>query len=145
MSISVRQLLDDKGRGVYSVSPVATVYEAIEMMAEYEVGALPVMEDNRLIGIISERDYTRKVILEDRLSKSTSVQDIMTNEVVCVSPDNNIDECMALMNKNHIRHTPVLEESKVIGVITIMDGIKSILSEQDFKIEKMEHYIEGSS
>ncbi|OGT77998.1 MAG: hypothetical protein A3J35_07235 [Gammaproteobacteria bacterium RIFCSPLOWO2_02_FULL_52_10] len=145
MSISVSQLLNHKGHEIHAISPNATVFEAITLMSTLGVGALLVLEGNRLVGVISERDYTRKVILKGRSSASTLVQEIMTNKVVCVSPDNNIAECMRLMTENHIRHLPVIEKSMVVGVITIMDVIKNILSEKEFIIEQLEHYIAGNA
>lgn len=145
MSITVHQLLNKKGNEIHTVSPDATVFEAIELMSHHGVGALLVMEKNRLVGVISERDYTRKVILKGRSSESTLVQEIMTNKVVCLSPNNNIDECMVLMTENHIRHLPIIEKSEVVGVITIMDVIKNILSEKEFIIEQLEHYIAGNA
>ena len=144
MSISVSQLLNNKGNQIHTVSPEATVFEAIKLMSSLGVGALLVLEGNRLVGVISERDYTRKVILKGRSSASTQVQEIMTNKVICVSRDNNIEECMHLMNENHIRHLPVLEKNMVVGVITIMDVIKNLLSEKEFLIEQLEHYIAGN-
>ena len=145
MSISVQQLLNKKGTDIHSISPDATVYDAIKLMSELGVGSLLVMENNRLVGIISERDYTRKVILKDRSSKSTAVQDIMTGKVICLSPENNIDECMAIMNENSIRHLPIIEDSEVIGVVSIMDVIRNILTEKEFLIEQLEHYIAGNT
>lgn len=145
MSITVTQLLNKKGKEIHTISPEATVFDAIKLMSELGVGALLVMEGSRLVGVISERDYTRKVILKGRSSNSTFVQDIMTKKVICLSPDNNIDECMALMNENQIRHLPIVEKGEVVGIVTIMDVIKNILSEKEFIIEQMEHYIAGGS
>jgi len=144
MSISVSQLLNKKGKEIHSISSDATVFDAIKLMSERGVGALLVMDGGKLVGIISERDYTRKVILKGRSSSSTHVHEIMTKNVCCLSPDNNIDECMALMNDNQIRHLPIIENDEVVGVITIMDVIKNILVEKDFIIEQMEQYIAGS-
>ena len=144
MSISVSQLLNKKGHEIHAISPNATVFEAIKLMSSLGVGALLVLEGNRLVGVISERDYTRKVILLGRVSVSTLVEEIMSTKVICVSPANNIEECMRLMTENHIRHLPVLEKSMVVGVITIMDVIKSLLSEKVFLIEQLEHYIAGN-
>lgn len=144
MSISVSQLLNKKGKEIHSITSEATVFDAIKLMSELGVGALLVMDGSRLVGVISERDYTRKVILKGRSSSSTHVHEIMTKNVICLSPDNNIDECMALMNDNQIRHLPIVENDEVVGVITIMDVIKNILIEKDFIIEQMEQYIAGS-
>ena len=144
MSISVSQLLNKKGKEIHSISPDATVFDAIKLMSELGVGALLVMEGGRLSGIISERDYTRKVILKGKSSASTPVHEIMTKNIFCLSPEDNIDQCMALMNENQIRHLPIVENDQVVGVVTIMDVIKNILMEKDFIIEQMEQYIAGS-
>ena len=144
MTITVQQLLDKKGDEIHSVSPESTVLEAIKKMSELGVGALLVIQDGKLAGLISERDYTRKVILEDRSSKTTTVQEIMSEKVICVSPETEIDECMVLMSKYQFRHVPVLENEKVIGVITVMDVLKNILTEKEFIIDQLEHYIAGN-
>lgn len=143
MSITVRQLLKKKGHDVHSVCPNTSVYKTIELMSDLGVGALLVMQDNSLVGIISERDCTRKVILKERSAKTTRADEIMTEELVCVSPDNNVDECMKLMNENHIRHLPVIENNVVKGVISIMDVIKNILLDKEVVIEQLEDYIAG--
>lgn len=144
MSISVSQLLNKKGKEIHSISPDATVFDAIKLMSELGVGALLVMKDDKLNGVISERDYTRKVILKGKSSSSTPVHEIMTKNVFCLSPEDNIDQCMALMNENQIRHLPIVENDRVVGVVTIMDIIKNILMEKDFIIEQMEQYIAGN-
>lgn len=145
MSITVKQLIDKKGNEIHAISPDATVFDAIKLMSERGVGALLVMQDGRLTGVISERDYTRKIILKGRSSSSTTVQEIMTSNIITLTPDNNVDQCMALMNENQIRHLPIVEDGRVIGVVTIMDVIKNILSEKEFIIEQMEQYIAGGS
>ncbi len=144
MNTNVRQLLDKKGNEVYSISADITVFEAITLMSVHEVGALVVMENDKLVGIISERDYTRKVILKNRSSKSTSVREIMTSKIICVTPENSIEECMLLMAKHRIRHLPVIENDKVAGILTVMDAVKTTISEKEFIIEQLEHYITGS-
>lgn len=144
MNTNVRQLLDKKGNEVYSISADITVFEAITLMSVHEVGALVVMENDKLVGIISERDYTRKVILKNRSSKSTSVREIMTSKIICVTPENSIEECMLLMAKHRIRHLPVIENDKVAGILTVMDAVKTTISEKEFIIEQLEHYIAGS-
>lgn len=144
MNTNVRQLLDKKGNEVYSISADITVFEAITLMSVHEVGALVVMENDKLVGIISERDYTRKVILKDRSSKSTSVREIMTSKIICVTPENSIEECMLLMAKHRIRHLPVIENDKVVGILTVMDAVKTTISEKEFIIEQLAHYIAGS-
>ena len=145
MTTTVSQLLNKKGHEIHAITPDATVFDAIKLMSSLGVGALLVLDGNRLVGVISERDYTRKVILKGRSSSTTRVEEIMTNKVICVSPDNNIDQCMLLMTENQIRHLPVLEKSMVVGVITIMDVIRHILAEKEFIIEQLEHYIAGNA
>jgi len=120
------------------------VFDALSLMAEKEVGALLVLEGEKLVGIISERDYARKVILLGKSSKSTAVREIMTAEVICVRPEQTIQECMALMTESHVRHLPVLENDRLSGVISIGDVVKAIISEQEFMIEQLERYIVGS-
>ena len=138
---TVKQLLDIKGRQVWSISPEASVFEAIQRMAEKEVGALLVMQGEKLVGIISERDYARKVILKERSSQQTPVKDIMTTRVVYADPNQPIDECMALMTEKRIRHLPVIAGDKVQGIISIGDLVKAIIEDQQFIIEQLEHYI----
>lgn len=140
---TVAQLLDSKGRDVWSVAPAATVYDAIEMMANKSVGALLVLEDDNLAGIVSERDYARKVILEGRSSRETPVGEIMTTEVVTTRPDQTIEECMELMTAKHIRHLPVVEGNQVQGIVSIGDLVKTIIEEQKRTIEHLGHYISG--
>ena len=143
MTITVHQLLDRKGSDIYSIDPDSSVYDAIKMMSELEVGALLVIKEGQLKGIISERDYTRKIILKDRSSKTSIVEDIMTNKVICIRPDNNIEECMLLMSNKHIRHLPVVDKGTTMGILSIMDVVKSIISEKEQLIEQLEHYIAG--
>ena len=143
MTAHVRQLLSDKNHEIYSVSPEIMVYDAIKLMTEVNVGALLVMEDNKLVGIMSERDYTRKVILEARSSRETPVRDIMTSDVLTVTPDQSIEDCMKMMSEHHIRHLPVAENGKAIGIISTMDVVKNIISEKETVIDQLEHYIAG--
>ena len=138
---SVRQIIEAKQHDVLSVSPDATVYDALKLMADYDVGALVVMEGERLAGIFSERDYARKVILHGKSSRETFVSEIMTEKVLCVRPDQTVDQCMALMTDKRVRHLPVLDHKHVIGVISIGDVVKEFISEQQFVIEQLEHYI----
>ena len=138
---TIQQLLDSKGRDVWSVAPTDSVYDAIAQMAERHVGALLVLSDGKLVGVLSERDYARKVILSGRSSKETEVQDIMTTRVICSKPSQTIEQCMALMTDKRIRHLPVIEHKEVIGIISIGDLVKAIIHEQQFIIEQLEHYI----
>jgi len=138
---TVGQLLEGKRHGVLSIAPEASVYDALKLMAEREVGALVVMDGERLEGIFSERDYARKVILHGKSSRETVVREIMTGRVVCVMPEQTVDQCMALMTDKRVRHLPVLEHNRVIGVISIGDVVKEVISEQRFVIEQLEQYI----
>jgi CBS domain-containing protein len=126
------------------MAPDATVYDALKLMADRNVGAVLVMDTDRLVGILSERDYARKVILHGKSSKDTSVREIMTQRVVYVRPEQTAEECMALMTDKRVRHLPVLEDDQVVGVISIGDVVKSIISEQEFIIEQLERYISGT-
>ena len=137
----VKDILELKGRTVWSIPPDASVYDAMKSMADKEVGALLVMESSRLVGIVSERDYARKVILQGRSSRTTQVQEIMTSRVAYAEPDQNVEECMAIMTEKRIRHLPVLEAGEVVGIISIGDLVKSIITEQKFIIEQLERYI----
>ncbi len=143
MTISARELLSDKSYEMYSVTPDITVYDAIKLMTDVKVGALLVMDDNRLAGIISERDYTRKVILETRSSRDTPVRDIMTLEVLSVTADQSIEDCMRIMSEHHVRHLPVKENGQPIGMLSVMDVVKKILAEKEFIIDQLESYIAG--
>lgn len=137
----VRDILAVKGRDVWSIVPNASVYDAMKLMADKGIGALLVMEEEKLVGIISERDYARKVILQGRSSRTTSVHEIMTTRVAYAEPEQNIEECMALMTEIRVRHLPVIEAGEVRGVISIGDLVKSIIAEQKFIIEQLERYI----
>lgn len=140
---TVRDILKIKGRDVWSVTVGATVFEALRLMAEKEVGALLVMDDGRIAGIISERDYARKIVLLGRTSPNTRVEEIMSSHVVYTHPDQSIEECMAIMTDRRIRHLPVMEEGKLVGIISIGDLVKTIIAEQKFTIEQLERYISG--
>lgn len=141
--VTVSQCLKSKGQAVWTTRPDISVYEALEMMAEKDIGALLVMDGDRLVGIFSERDYARKVILQGKSSRDTWVSEIMTPKVVYVRPQHTIEECMALMTEKRIRHLPVLDGEHLVGVISIGDVVKAIISEQKFVIEQLEHYITG--
>jgi CBS domain-containing protein len=138
---TVKDVLDSKGYQVYSIAPTATVYEALKLMGEKEVGALTVTDADRLVGIVSERDYARKVILRGRTSRDTFVREIMTAAVITTHLDQTVEECMALMTDRRIRHLPVMEAGRMIGMISIGDLVKSIIAEQQFMIEQLETYI----
>lgn len=134
-------ILRKKGHDVWSVSPDALIIDAIREMAGKGIGALLVMEGDKLVGIVSERDYTRKVALEGRSSSKAPVREIMSTHVLCAAPDRSINECMALMSDKRARHLPVVDHKKVIGVISIGDLVKSIIEEQQFEIEQLQYYI----
>ena len=138
---TVQQLLESKRYSVVSVEPSTTVLDALKVMADKEIGAVIVIDDGHLIGIFSERDYARKVVLQGKSSKDTPVREIMTEKVVCVGPEQTIDDCMGLMTDKRIRHLPVLEHKKVIGVVSIGDVVKEMLSEKEFVIKQLESYI----
>ena len=138
-----RDILTVKGHDIWSIEPGASVYDAMKLMAEKEIGALMVMEGAKLVGIISERDYARKVILHGRSSRTTQVREIMTSRVVYAQPEQNIEEYMALMTEKRVRHLPVMEAGELVGVISIGDLVKSIITEQKFIIEQLERYITG--
>ena len=139
--VSVRQLLNRKGSEVLSISPKATVREAITLMATRNIGALPVMEDDELLGIITERDYARNVILKGRSSKDTCVDEVMSTGLTTVSPDQSVTDCMELMTEKRIRHLPVVEEGRVVGIISIGDVVMAVISNQASMIEHLEGYI----
>jgi CBS domain-containing protein len=141
---SVAQILKSKpDPTVYTIAPTASVFDAVKLMAEKSIGALLVMEDLKIDGIITERDYARKIVLMGRSSKETPVRDIMTSPVMYVRPDQTNEECMALMTDNRVRHLPVIDNGKLIGLISIGDLVKAIISEQKFIIDQLEHYIMG--
>ena len=139
--IRICDLLIDKGRAIWSIHPDATVYEAIEQMAEKSVGALLVMEGEQLVGIVSERDYARKVILKGKASRETAVREIMSYPVLSVAPERTIQQTMTLMTEKRIRHLPVLVNERVVGVISIGDVIRSIIEEKEFYIQQLTSYI----
>jgi CBS domain-containing protein len=143
---SLREILKTKTKEVWSILPYATVFDALKLMGEKKIGALMVIDDKgKVAGIISERDYARKVILKGKASKDTKVEEIMTpaSEMFAVKPENSVEECMILMTGKHVRHLPVFEKDKFIGVVSIGDVVKSIISEQEALIEHLSGYIAG--
>ena len=142
MSI-VRNILQKKGNAVHSISPDSSVYDALEELEEKNIGSLVVVENGKLIGVFTERDYARKVILKGRSSKETLVRDIMSSDPLFVNPHHTLEECMQLMTDKFIRHLPVLENDELVGVISIGDVVKYTIYEKDFIIENFEHYITG--
>ena len=141
---TVQQILRHKGKTFWSVTPDTMVYDALRLMAEKDVGALLVLEAGRLAGIMSERDYARKVALQGKSSLATPVKEIMTRKVVCVRPDQTVEECMAVVTERRIRHLPVLVDDEVVGVVSIGDLVKATIDEKDFTIKQLENYITGS-
>jgi len=140
---TAESLLKSKGHEIWSVHPDASVYDALVMMADKEAGALLVMENDELVGVISERDYARKIILKGKASKDTLVREIMTAKVICVNIRTPVNECMAIMTEKRIRHLPVFDGEQLVGVISIGDVVKGIISEQEFVIDQLEKYIIG--
>ena len=137
------RLLEQEGSDVWSIRPGATVYEALEMLADKGIGALMVVEGDRLVGILSKRDYARRVVLQGRASRSTPVRDIMTANVLTVTRESTTGDCMELMTNERIRHLPVVEGDEVVGLISIGDVVRAVIEEQRFLIEQLESYITG--
>jgi len=140
---TVRDVLDRKGRQVYSVNPEDSVYRALEIMSDHRVGALMVVDSGKLVGVVSERDYARKIALKGKSSRDTNVGEIMTRNVYCIRPGARIEDCMALMTEKSVRHLPVMEEDGLDGVISIGDVVKATITHQEFIIEQLEHFISG--
>lgn len=140
----IREVLKDKGTMVHSIAPEATVFEVIEKMAAHGIGALVVTDKGKLAGIVSERDYARKVILQGRSSIKTPVRDIMTANVICISPNQTIDDGLAIMTKRAIRHLPVVENGEMLGIVSIGDLVKAKIADQEFTIEQLENYVQGT-
>jgi len=140
---TVRDMIRSKGSAVHSVSPSATVYEAIEKMVRYNVGALVVLENDKACGILTERDYLRRVALEGRTSKATRVGDIMTTKLIAVSMDTSVPDCMELFTDRRVRHLPVMEDDQLVGIVSIGDVVKNLMRDQQAHIEHLEEYIQG--
>ena len=139
----VKDILKFKGHDIWSVTPASSVYDAIHFMAEKEIGALMVIENGQLVGIISERDYARQIIIKGRSSVTTKVNEIMTTKVINAKPENEVSECMSLMTENRIRHLPILDGTQVVGMISIGDLVNAIMAEQQSTIQDLEKYISG--
>ncbi len=143
MQRKIRTVLKDKGHNVYSISPIDTVFKAIDLMAEKGIGSLVVLEDGKIVGLITERNYTREVILKGRSSVRTFVKDIMDAPVVCASPDHRLNECMALMMEKGVKHLPIVEDNRLVGLVSIGDLVRAVVKDQEFVISQLEHYIHG--
>jgi len=141
---TVRQILQEKESKLWTIRPDLTVFEALKIMADNNIGALLVMKKNKLCGIFSERDYARKVILQGKSSKDTAVSEIMITSVIYIKPEQSVEDCMALMTDKRIRHLPVLDQDNLIGIISIGDVVKTIISDQEFTIQQLENYISGA-
>ena len=140
---TLQRVLDAKGGDVYSIEPGASVFDALEEMAKHDVGALIVMDDGKIVGIFSERDYARKIILAGKSSRETPVHEIMTDRVVYARPDLTLEQCLALMTDKHIRHLPVMRGDDLVGVVSIGDLVKGIIDDQRFLISQLESYVSG--
>jgi|SRR5436190_2489857 CBS domain-containing protein len=141
--VPISSILRHKGNGVWSIAPDASVYQAIAIMAEKGIGALPVIADGQLLGILSERDYARKVVLQSRSSKDTLVSEIMTTPVVSVGPSNTVEDCMRTMTLQRIRHLPVVDEGRILGIVSIGDLVRKVISTQGEIIQHLQEYISG--
>jgi len=141
VAITVQQVLGHKTHRLLTISPDATVFDALMLMAEHEIGSLIVLDGERLAGIFTERDYARRIILLGKSSKETKVREIMTQKVLCVRPEHTMDQCMALMTEKRVRHLPVVDHKKVVGVVSIGDVVRVVITEQQMVIEQLEQYI----
>lgn len=140
---TVKHVLDKKGNDVYFIHPGASVFDALKLMAENNIGSLVVLEDDKLVGIITERHYAREIVLKGKTSPGTLVRDIMSTKVICARPEQSVEECMAVMTARAVRHLPVLEHGRLVGIVSIGDMVKSVIGDQKFIIEQLEHYIHG--
>jgi CBS domain-containing protein len=141
--MTIRHLLEQKGRNVWTIDPDATVLDAVAKMADKDVGSLVVMDGEKLVGIITERHYSRNVVLKGKTSPTTLVREIMETNVIRVRPEQSVELCMALMTDKRVRHLPVIEDTKVIGIVSIGDLLKHIISKKEFALDQLEHYIQG--
>ena len=140
---TVKHVLDQKGHHVHFIHPDASVFDALKMMAENDIGSLVVLEGGKLVGVITERHYAREIVLKGRTSPGTLVRDIMSTKVIYARPDQSVEECMAVMTARAVRHLPVLEGGRLVGIVSIGDMVKSVISDQKFIIEQLEHFIHG--
>jgi CBS domain-containing protein len=140
---TVKHVLDEKGHDVYSIDPSDSVFDALKAMAEHDVGSLAVLDNGKLVGIITERHYSREIILKGKTSPTTRVRDVMSTRVVCARPEQTVEECMAVMTARAVRHLPVIEDKRLVGIVSIGDMVKSVIDDQRFIIEQLEHYIHG--
>jgi CBS domain-containing protein len=139
--VTIRDILNEKGQNIYAVNPQTTVYESLEKMSEHDVGSMLVMEGDKLLGIFTERDYMKKIILQNKASKTTMIKEIMTTNPVCITPSDSVDNAMSIMTKQRCRHLPIIEESKIIGVVSIGDLVKKKISAMDATIKYLSDYI----
>ena len=139
----MKHVLDKKGHGVHFIHPGASVFDALRLMAEHNIGSLVVLEDDKLVGVITERHYAREIVLKGKTSQATLVRDIMSTKVICTRPDQSVQECMAVMTARAVRHLPVLEHGRLVGIVSIGDMVNSVIGDQKFIIEQLEHYIHG--
>jgi CBS domain-containing protein len=140
---TVKHVLDKKGHDVHFIHPGASVFDALRLMAEHNIGSLVVLEDDKLVGVITERHYAREIVLKGKTSQATLVRDIMSTKVICTRPDQSVQECMAVMTARAVRHLPVLEHGQLVGIVSIGDMVNSVIGDQKFIIEQLEHYIHG--
>jgi len=140
---TIKHVLEKKGHDVHSIHPDASVFDALRLMAELNIGSLVVLEEDQLVGIITERNYAREIVLKGKTSRGTVVRDIMSTKVDCVRPDQSVEECMAIMTARAVRHLPVLEHGRLIGIVSIGDMVNSVIDDQKFIIEQLEHYVSG--
>lgn len=143
MKTKVRQLLKEKGDQVWTIAPDASVYDALQLMADKGIGALVVIDNERIVGLLSERDYARKLILQGRSSRNTPVSEVMTTRVLIVGPDQTVEDCMALATDKRVRHFPVMDGDRLIGLVSIGDLVKSVIADQEYVIKQLENYISG--